>query len=100
MERLFVQQSYAGHATRLRRQPALLRDDKLIVQRERMLGAMADGRAPLATQPLQLSSCGAGDDGIRLLGLPAFEHAGALQDKAAGLAAESSDHPLEANEGR
>src|SRR5262245_56628135 len=73
---------------------------ELIVERVRMVCAMPDGRAPLAAQPLQLSSCGAGDDGIRLLGLSAFEHAGALQHKAAGLAAESSNHSLEADEGR
>src|SRR5207249_2063435 len=66
---------------------------------ERMLRAVPNGGAAVAQKALQLSSCGAGDNGIGLLRLPAFEYASALEHEGAGLAADSSDDQLEAYEG-
>src|ERR671910_1441451 len=68
---------------------------QLIAQDERMLHAMPHGGAAVALEALQVSRCGAGDHGIGLLRLAAFEYASALKHKGAGLAANSSNHPLE-----
>src|SRR5690348_14167478 len=71
---------------------------QVIAQRERVLHAVANGRTAIATEALKLSSRGTGDDGIRLLRLAVLEHPDPLQHKGSGLAADSSYHPLEANE--
>ena len=63
-----------------------------------MLHAVPNGGAAVAQEALQVSSCGAGDNGIGLLRQPAFEYASALEHEGADLAADSSNDPLEAYE--
>src|SRR5258705_1028755 len=65
-----------------------------------MLHAVPNGGVAVAQATLQVSSRGAGDNGIGLLRLAAFEYASALENEATGLAVDSSNDPLETDEGR
>src|SRR5262245_14325927 len=71
----------------------------LIVQRERMVHAMPDGRTPRASKVAQRSGRGTLNHGIQLRRNAALEHARALKNKAAGLAGDLADDPLESHEG-
>ena len=72
---------------------------QLIGQGERMLHAVSHGGAAVAQEALKVSGSGAGDNGIGLFRLPAFEYASALEHEGVGLASDSSNDPLEAYEG-
>src|ERR687896_396424 len=67
---------------------------QLVAQGERMLHAVPHGGAAVAPEVLEVSSRGAGNNGVGLLRLPAFEYAGALEHEGAALAADSSHDSL------
>src|SRR5512146_572685 len=65
-----------------------------------MLGAVAHGRTAFAAEATQLSSGGARDDRIGLLGLAALEYPKALEYERPALPTDSSANALEADERR
>src|SRR6185436_1889018 len=71
---------------------------QIVIQRERMLGAVPHAGCTLAPEGAKVSGTRAGNHEVRLFRLAVLEHAGALEHKGPGLATDSPGDPFEADE--
>src|SRR5258706_11528181 len=71
---------------------------QVVIQREEVLRAVAEGRTAVSTEALELSGRGSRDDGIGLLRLGVLEYSDALEHETSGPATEAPNDPLEADE--